>query len=242
MLGLIDYENFVAREDKKVQGLLPYVSAILAIKMVIKILISLKCRRFVMMLTSVNPETRRPVWHTDLNISPKTTDWLGVSLPTSSTIRRRDPIFDTRGSLKKLNNEHRKQLEKLEAVCSLAHHDKKISLYSPGYPTLIKNKSRIPQIGSPVLSIRQRRACDLWFKQFYCAIVPKGQSISASDLDYWDLEGQEDDSVKILRDLLPFMTSPEFTIKWTWQRAILSSGIIAAQCMQLPGSTTEPRT
>ena len=132
-----------------------------------------------------------------------------------------DTLFaDTRGSLKKLDVKQRQKLEKLEAVCSLAHHDKKISLYSPGYPILNQEQrianppNRVPLVlthpvsGEPAI---------YGLNSSTCAIVPKGQEISASDLDYWDLEGQEDDSVKILRDLLPFMTSPEFTVKWTWQ-------------------------
>ena len=44
----------------------------------------------------------------------------------------------------------------------------------------------------------------------------KGATIDRAGLDKWDLEGIEDDSVLILRDLLPFVTGPEFTFKWEW--------------------------
>ena len=219
--GLIDYENFVAREDKKVQGL-----PILRIGNT-RDKNGNKNSNFAKVPPlrddadiRYNPETRRPVWHTDSTYRQQP--------PIGSVFHCRqappsggETLFsDTRGSLKKLDNEQRKQLEKLEAICSLAHHDKKISLYSPGYPTLNKEQraanppNRVPLVlvhpvsGEPAI---------YGLNSSTCAIVPKGQTISASDLDYWDLEGQEDDSVKILRDLLPFMTSPEFTIKWTWQ-------------------------
>jgi taurine dioxygenase len=36
-------------------------------------------------------------------------------------------------------------------------------------------------------------------------------------LDLWDLEGVEDDSVQVLRKLLPYVTGPEFTVKWSWK-------------------------
>ncbi len=50
-----------------------------------------------------------------------------------------------------------------------------------------------------------------------CAVLPKGQEISPEQLDICDLEGKEDESVNILRDLLPYVTGPEFTVKWSWQ-------------------------
>ncbi len=36
-------------------------------------------------------------------------------------------------------------------------------------------------------------------------------------MDVFDLQGIEDDSVLILRDLLPFVTGPQFTVRWHWQ-------------------------
>ena len=50
-----------------------------------------------------------------------------------------------------------------------------------------------------------------------CAIVPEGQEIEAEDLNLWDLMGVEDDSVMIWRAMLPFVTGPEFTVKWEWR-------------------------
>ena len=46
--------------------------------------------------------------------------------------------------------------------------------------------------------------------------MPKGANISSAELDLWDLEGVEDESVMIWRNMLPHVTSPEFTVKWEW--------------------------
>ena len=47
--------------------------------------------------------------------------------------------------------------------------------------------------------------------------MPVGEEITGENLDKWDLEGVEDESVLILRNLLPYITGPEFTVKWNWQ-------------------------
>jgi len=167
-----------------------------------------------------NPETRRPVWHTD------------------STYRRNPPIgsvfhcrqappeggetlfADTRGAFARLDAAERRRLESLEAVCSLAHHDKKISLYSPGYPVLTLEQrvanppNRVPVVlkhpvtGEPAL---------YGLNSSTCAVVPAGQEVPPAQFDRWDLEGVEDDSVLVLRDLLPYLTGPDFTVKWCWK-------------------------
>ena len=219
--GDVDHDNFVAREDKKVDGL-----PILRIGNTrdemgksnsnfskVPSLRNDSDMRY-------NPETRRPVWHTDSTFRREP--------PIGSVFHcRKAPPFggetlfaDTRSSLKKLDQKKRKKLEGLEAICSLAHHDKKISLYSPGYPTLNKKEraanppNRVPIVLNHPIS---GEAAIYGLNSSTCAIVPKGQKVSDSELNFWDLEGQEDDSVKTLRDLLPFMTGPDFTVKWNWQ-------------------------
>ena len=219
--GDVDHDNFVAREDKKVDGL-----PILRIGNTrdemgksnsnfskVPSLRNDSDMRY-------NPETRRPVWHTDSTFRREP--------PIGSVFHcRKAPPFggetlfaDTRSSLKRLDQKKRKKLEGLEAICSLAHHDKKISLYSPGYPTLNKKEraanppNRVPIVLNHPIS---GEAAIYGLNSSTCAIVPKGQKVSDSELNFWDLEGQEDDSVKTLRDLLPFMTGPDFTVKWNWQ-------------------------
>ena len=167
-----------------------------------------------------NPEIRRPVWHTD------------------STFRKHPPIgsvfhcrqappegaetlfADTRGAYAGLDDATKSKLKPLEAVCSLAHHDKKISLYSPGYPLLTPEQraanppNRVPIVlEHPVSGIPALYGLN----SSTCAVVPAGEPVADTALDKWDLEGVEDESVLILRDLLPYITGPDFTVKWCWQ-------------------------
>lgn len=167
-----------------------------------------------------NPETRRPVWHTD------------------STFRKKPPIgsvfhckiappkggatlfSDMRTAYERLDTEKQQDLANLEAVCSLAHHDKKINAYSPEYPVLTPEQrdenppNRVPLVLKHPLT---GEVAVYGLNSSTCAIVPIGQQIKQSDLDHWDLEGIEDESVLILRDLLPYLTGPEFSVKWDWQ-------------------------
>ena len=116
--GDIDYENFVAREDKKVDGL-----PILRIGNT-RNKLGNKNSNFAKVPPlrndldiRYNPETRRPVWHTDSTYRQEP--------PIGSVFHCRqappsggETLFsDTRSSLKKLNHEQRKNLEGLEAIC-----------------------------------------------------------------------------------------------------------------------------
>ena len=221
VFGAIEHGNFVAREDKTV-GDLPILrigntkgetgkpnanfAKVPALRSDADI--------------QYNPETRRPVWHTDSTFRQQP--------PIGSVFHCRqappsggETLFaDTRTAFARLDAADRERLAGLEAVCSLAHHDKKISLYSPGYPTLNAEQraanppNRVPLVlvhpvsGEPAL---------YGLNSSTCAIVPKGKTISDTDLDVWDLEGKEDDSVQILRRMLPYVTGPDFTVKWCWQ-------------------------
>ena len=167
-----------------------------------------------------NPKSRRPVWHTD------------------STFRKHPPIgsifhcrqappdgaatlfADTRGAYAGLDEATKAMLEPLEAVCSLAHHDIKISLYSPDYPNLTpKQRKANPPNRVPVVLKHPVNGIPALYglNSSTCAIVPVGEEITGENLDKWDLEGVEDESVLILRNLLPYITGPEFTVKWNWQ-------------------------
>ncbi len=167
-----------------------------------------------------NPETRRPVWHTDSTFRQQP--------PIGSVFHCRqappegsETLFaDTRSAFKNLAEDTKKKLEPLEAVCSLAHHDKKISLYSAGYPVLTPEQraanppNRVPVVlEHPVSGVPALYGLN----SSTCAVLPKGENFSDEQLDICDLEGIEDSSVLILRDLLPYVTGPEFTVKWRWQ-------------------------
>lgn len=167
-----------------------------------------------------NPEIRRPVWHTDSTFRQQP--------PIGSVFHCRiappegaETLFaDTRGAYAGLDDATKSKLKPLEAVCSLAHHDKKISLYSPGYPVLTPEQraanpaNRVPIVlEHPVSGIPALYGLN----SSTCAVVPAGEPVADAAFDKWDLEGVEDESVLILRDLLPYITGPDFTVKWCWQ-------------------------
>ncbi|MCF3628304.1 TauD/TfdA family dioxygenase [Thalassospiraceae bacterium LMO-SO8] len=221
VFGVIEDKIQTAREDKSVAGF-----PILRIgnvrdkdgKMVAQLL-------QVPQLTSdadirYNPETRRPVWHTDSTFRARP--------PVGSVFHCRkappegaETLFaDMQGAYAALPPEERRKLDGLEAVCSLAHHDKKINSYSPHYPVLTpeQRKENPPNRVPLVLKHPVTGKPSLYgLNSSTCAIVPIGQDIDPADLDKWDLEGVEDDSVMIWRDMLPTVTGPEFTVKWQWR-------------------------
>lgn len=167
-----------------------------------------------------NPETRRPVWHTDSTFRKHPPVGSVFHCRTAPPAGGETLFADMGGAYASLDDAQKQRLEGLEAVCSLAHHDRKINRYSPNYPILTPQQRaanpprRVPLVlahpvtGEPAL---------YGLNSSTCAIVPTGQAVSPDDLDVWDLEGVEDDSVLIWRDMLPAVTSPDFTVKWQWQ-------------------------
>ena len=167
-----------------------------------------------------NPETRRPVWHTDSTFRKNPPIGSVFHCRQAPPVGGETLFADTRGAFADLDAATKAKLEPLEAVCSLAHHDKKINRYSPEYPILTPAQraanppNRVPivlkhpETGEPAL---------YGLNSSTCAVVPAGQPVSETDLDVWDLEGVEDDSVMVLRDLLPYVTGPQFTVKWCWK-------------------------
>ncbi|CAE7484216.1 tauD, partial [Symbiodinium pilosum] len=50
-----------------------------------------------------------------------------------------------------------------------------------------------------------------------CRVLSKEATVTAEELDSYELDATEDSSVQEhWRSLLPFVTSSEFTIKWEW--------------------------
>jgi len=167
-----------------------------------------------------NPETRRPVWHTDSTFRKTPPIGSIFHCRQAPPVGGETLFADTRCAFADLDAATKAKLEPLEAVCSLAHHDKKINRYSPEYPILTPAQraanppNRVPivlkhpETGEPAL---------YGLNSSTCAVVPAGQPVADADLDVWDLEGVEDDSVMVLRDLLPYVTGPDFTVKWCWK-------------------------
>lgn len=167
-----------------------------------------------------NPETRRPVWHTDSTFKKHPPLGSVFHCKIAPPAGGETLFADTEGAYRSLDDATQARLSNLEAVCSLAHHDKKINSYSPSYPILTPEQraanppNRVPIVlnhpstGRPAL---------YGLNSSTCAIVRRGEPVSDERMDAYDLEGVEDESVLILRELLPMMTSPEFTVRWRWQ-------------------------
>jgi taurine dioxygenase len=221
VFGAIEYGNFVAREDKMVAGL-----PILRIGNIRDEQGNLKSSlaRVPQLRTDddirYNPETRRPVWHTDSTFRQ--------SPPIGSVFHCKiapeaggETLFaNMRAAYTDLDDATRARLDGLEAVCSLAHHDKKINKYSPDYPILTpEQRAANPPNRVPVV-LKHPVSGELalyGLNSSTCAILPKGEDIAPDVLDVCDLEGEEHETVQILRRLLPKITGPEYTVKWTWQ-------------------------
>jgi len=166
-------------------------------------------------------ETKTPVWHTD------------------STFRERPPIgsalfckiappeggatcfADTAAAYDALTPEVREELAGLECICSLTHHDAKCHQRSSDYPLLSpdQRQSNPPRRVPVVLQhpITKRKAL-YGFNSSTCAVVPQGSCITAGQLDQYELDVFECPTVQqVLRDRLPYVTSPQFTVKWQWE-------------------------
>ncbi len=221
VFGAIEYGNFVAREDKMVQGF-----PILRIGNIRdetgKLRASLA--RVPQLRTDddirYNPETRRPVWHTDSTFrqSPPIGSVFHCKIAPASG---GETLFaNMRAAYNDLDDATRARLDGLEAVCSLAHHDKKINKYSPDYPILTpEQRAANPPNRVPVVlkhPVSGERAL-YGLNSSTCAILPKDEAIAPAVLDHCDLEGEEHETVQILRRLLPRITGPEYTVKWAWQ-------------------------
>lgn len=181
-----------------------------------------------------DPTTQRPVWHTDGTFQrdkPVGSVFYCRQTPPPPSAHHDGgggaTLFaDTARAYQHLEPALRRQVESLEAVCSLAHHDQKVHRYTPEYPTLSAGQraanppQRVPLVLKHALT--GRRALYGW-NSSTCALVPRDgkrgeDDISQKDLDTWDLEGIEDDSVTWWRrEILPRITAPAFTVQWTWQ-------------------------
>ena len=167
-----------------------------------------------------NPETRKPVWHTDSTFRKFPPIGSVFHCKTAPPEGSETLFADTRSAYADLDKASKQKLEPLEAVCSLAHHDKKISLYSPDFPVLTPEQraANPPNRVPVVLKHPVTGSLALYgLNSSTCALLPKGQNLSAEEMDVCDLEGIEDDSVLIWRDLLPYVTGPKYTVRWRWQ-------------------------
>jgi taurine dioxygenase len=169
-----------------------------------------------------NPTTKRPVWHTDSTFRQNPPIGSVLHCRQAPACGGAATLFgDMTGAFAQLDADKKRHLSSFEAICSLAHHDQKIHSYSPECPILSPEQraanppNRVPLVlKHPVTG----KLALYGLNSSTCAIVPIGQEINQKDLDLWDLQGIEDVSVQhIWRDMLPDVTSPEWTVKFQWQ-------------------------
>ena len=167
-----------------------------------------------------NPETRRPVWHTDSTFRQDPPIGSVFHCKTAPDSGGETLYANMRAAYARLDPATRARLDTLEAVCSLAHHDKKINKYSPDYPVLTPaQRAANPPRRVPVVlkhPITGEKAL-YGLNSSTCAILAKGCELSPEQMDICDLDGEEHESVQILRSLLPTITGPAYTVKWRWQ-------------------------
>lgn len=130
--------------------------------------------------TQHNPETRRPVWNTDSTF--RQNSQIGsVFHCRQATPKGAETLFaDKRQAYAGLDAETKTCFDEMEAVCSLAHHDTKISLYTPGYPLLNEEEraanppNRVPIVlEHPVSGVPALYGLN----NSTCAVVRKGEPI-----------------------------------------------------------------
>eukprot|EP00746_Dinoflagellata_sp_MGD_P021419 gnl/MRDRNA2_/MRDRNA2_149984_c0_seq1.p1 gnl/MRDRNA2_/MRDRNA2_149984_c0~~gnl/MRDRNA2_/MRDRNA2_149984_c0_seq1.p1 ORF type:complete len:340 (+),score=69.03 gnl/MRDRNA2_/MRDRNA2_149984_c0_seq1:103-1122(+) len=167
-------------------------------------------------------KTRRPVWHTDSTyrkVPPIGSALYCKQAPPSGAATC---WSDARAAYQALSEEKKKELQDLECVCSLAHHDAKVHKYSPEYPTLTEEQRKAnPAVRVPVvLQHPQTKQLALYgMNSSTCTIVPKGVQVSEERMDEFELQAVEDESVqKVWREeLLAFATKSSFVVKWQWR-------------------------
>ncbi|MDG2077246.1 MAG: TauD/TfdA family dioxygenase [Arenicellales bacterium] len=166
-----------------------------------------------------NPETRTPVWHTDGTFKPHPPIGSVFHCRQAPTSGGATLFADMCSALEMLADPVKEELSGLEAVCSLAHHDKKINLSSPTYPTLTPTqRADNPPMRVPLMLTHpiSGKPALYGLNSSTCAVVSKHETITQERMDVFDLQGIEHESVATLRNLLPTVTGPDFTVRWTW--------------------------
>ena len=170
------------------------------------------------------PEDRAPVWHTDSTYRQHPPVGSLLFCKTAPPWGGATCFADASAAFESLDEATRERLSELECVCSLAHHDAKVHLSSPDYPTLTAAQRaanpprRVPCVLTHPLTGRQSL---YGVNSGTCAVVPIGQPLEEEELDRCELDAHEMPSVQMLRSLLPFVTGRRFVVKWQWREGDL---------------------
>ncbi|KAK3236044.1 hypothetical protein CYMTET_53794 [Cymbomonas tetramitiformis] len=171
-----------------------------------------------------DPDTRYPVWHTDSTYRsppPRGSLFFCKQAPPRGAATC---FADTSAAFEALPKDKQAELESLDAICSMAHHDAKVHMRAPTYPRLTEEQrlanppTRVPLVLKHPCT--GRRAL-YGFNSSTFAVLPQGESLDTATNDECERTGVEHTSADVLRQLLPHCTTPEFTIRWQWREGDL---------------------
>ena len=170
-----------------------------------------------------DPDARSPVWHTDqaFRDPPPFASLLYCKKSPPLGAGGDTAFADMTAACNALDPNRRATLRKLRAVCSYAHHNAKVNKRTPTYPLLTPAQRRLhPPVYQNIIRVDTSTGTEslYGFSSAVCAVVDEDAAVSTADLDRYDLDGEEDASVRALmyENLLPFATGPEFTYRHVW--------------------------
>ena len=193
-----------------------------------------------------DPVAHSPVWHTDQAFrEPPPFASLLYCRAHPPPGDGGDTVFaDCVAAYDALSDEDKARIDDLDAICSYAHHNAKVKKRTPSYPLLTpEERAKNPPVFQPVArAVReyyvrssesarssgadekderssQRRRSVYGFSSAVCAVVPRGERVEGALLDRYELEGEEDASVRALmyETLLPHCTREAFTYRHAWK-------------------------
>ena len=170
-----------------------------------------------------DPDARSPVWHTDqaFRDPPPFASLLYCKKSPPIGAGGDTAFADMTAACNALDPNRRATLRKLRAVCSYAHHNAKVNKRTPTYPLLTPAQRLLhPPVYQNIIRVDTSTGTEslYGFSSAVCAVVDEDAAVSTADLDRYDLDGEEDASVRALmyENLLPFATGPEFTYRHKW--------------------------
>ena len=170
-----------------------------------------------------DPDARSPVWHTDqaFRDPPPFASLLYCKKSPPIGAGGDTAFADMTAACNALDPNRRATLRKLRAVCSYAHHNAKVNKRTPTYPLLTPAQRLLhPPVYQNIIRVDESTNAEslYGFSSAVCAVVDEDAAVSTADLDRYDLDGEEDASVRALmyENLLPFATGPEFTYRHKW--------------------------
>jgi len=172
-----------------------------------------------------DPRTELPNWHTD-SVFWEQPPIGSLFFCQQAPAEGGETLFaDTTGAYAALPRELQAELERCEVVCSLAHQWAKknkssahqsLAKKSPQELRAARARSRARRWPLALRHPETGKVAIYGMNMGTCAVLPRGSELPQERLDEMELEGAEDESLDILKGLLPHLSQPQFTVKWKW--------------------------